>query len=65
MQLGEGQVFQLVLDLGHADPLGQRRIDLHGFQGDALALFRITDVVQGPHVVGAVGQLDQQDTNVL
>src|SRR3546814_7052003 len=40
IDLGEGEILELVLQLMHAHALGQRRIDLHGLDGDAAALLR-------------------------
>ena len=65
MELGEGQVLELVLHPLHADALGQRRIDLHRLARDAPALVGVLDEVQRPHVVQPVGELDQQDADVL
>jgi hypothetical protein len=65
VEVGERQVLQFVLHLVHADALGQRGVDLQRLAGDALALLDVADVVEGLHVVQAVGQLHQQDPNVL
>ena len=64
-QLGEGQVLELGLERLHADPLGQRRVDLHRLGGDAPPLVRALDEVQRAHVVQPVGELDQQHADVL
>ena len=65
LELGEGEALQLGLDGVHADAFGERGIDLHGLAGDALAALGLLDVVQGPHVVQAVGEFDEQDADVL
>ena len=65
IKLCKSEGLQLVLDHIHADPLGERGIDLHGFAGDALALFVLHDEVQRAHVVQPIRQLDEQDTNIL
>ena len=44
--------------------MGQRREDFQRFLGDALLLVA-AHVPQGPHVVQAVGQLDDDDPHVL
>ena len=58
------RILQLPLDLLHAEPVGQRRIDLHrlhGF-GDLLG-GRL--VLQGAGVVQPVGDLDEDDPDVF
>ena len=58
------RILQLPLDLLHAEPVGERRIDLHrlhGF-GDLLG-GRL--VLQRPGVVQPVGDLDEDDADVL
>ena len=64
VQLREGQGLQLRLHRIHADAFGERRVDLHGFACDAPPPLRIGDVVQRPHVVQPVGELDQQHADV-
>ena len=64
VQLGKGQVFQLLAHVLHADAPRQRGIDVHRLLGDAAALVRLVDVAQGAHVVQPVGQLDQQHADV-
>ena len=60
----EGQVLQLRLDAGHAEAVRQRRVDLAGLERDpGPPLGR--QVLQGPHVVQPVGQLDDDDPGVL
>ena len=60
----EGQVFQLRLHAGHAEPVRQRRVDLPGLQRDPLPPLG-RQVLQRPHVVQPVGQLDDDDAGVL
>jgi hypothetical protein len=48
-----------------ADVAGQRRVDVARLAGDPLALGLALDEVQRPHVVQTVGQLHQQDADVL
>ncbi len=59
IELGEGQLLQLTLHLLHADARGEQRVKVHGLARNALAPGRRHDVVQGPHVVQAVGRLHQ------
>ena len=65
VDLGEGQVLELVFHSLHADPRGQRRVDIHGLGCDPPPLLGVFDVVKGAHVVQAVGQFDQQDPDVF
>ena len=60
----EGQRLHLVHHLVHADPLGERRIDIHRLASDSPALVLIRDVMECAHVVQAVGQLHQQHADV-
>ena len=60
----EGQVFQLRLDARHAEAVGQRRVDFEGLGGNAGPLVG-RQVLQRPHVVEPVRQLDDDDPRVL
>ena len=60
----EREVLELPLHLPDAEPLGQRRVDLHRLAGDALLLLG-RQAVQRPHVVEPVGELDEDDPDVL
>ncbi|MND94056.1 hypothetical protein D3C80_862600 [compost metagenome] len=64
VQVFERQFLQLGGDGVDADRSAQRGIDLQRLAADAFALLRL-DVLEGAHVVQAVGQLDQQDPHVL
>ena len=60
----EGEVLELPLHLPDAEALRQRRVDLERLAGDALLLVR-RQAVQRAHVVQPVGQLDEDDPDVL
>ena len=60
----EGKFLKLVAQVLHADAAGKRRIDLHGFLGDARALVRL-DVMQRAHVVQPVGEFHQQHADIV
>ena len=49
----------------HAEPLGQRRVDIHRLASNPAAPFIAFDESQRLHVVQPVGELDQQHANVL
>ena len=60
----EGDLLQLLAHALHAHAPGQRRIDFHRLLGDAHALV-LAHMVEGTHVVEPVGELDQENANVL
>ncbi len=60
----EAQLFQLVLHGVDTEAVGDGGEDLEGLAGDAAALVR-AQWAQGAHVVGAVGELDQDDPDIL
>ena len=60
----EGEVLELPLDLPDAQALGQGRVDLGGLLGDALLLIG-RQRPERTHVVEAVGQLDEDDSDVV
>ncbi len=64
IELREGQRLQLGLHRVHADPFGQRRVDLHRLARDAPAPLDVLHEMQRAHVVQPVGELDQQHTDV-
>ncbi len=63
-EVTEGQFLELVLDLAHAEPVGNRRVDIAGFLGDSHPAV-LGQVVQRPHVVQAVGQLHHDDPHIV
>ena len=60
----EAEVLELPLELPDAQALGERRVDLRGLAGDALLLLD-GQGAQGAHVVEPVGELDEDDADVL
>ncbi len=64
LQVEEREVLELPLDLRDAEPVGERRVDLH-------RLARLVDAAlrrqrrERAHVVQAVRELDQDDPDVL
>ncbi len=64
IEFGEGEVFQLLAHVLHADAACQRCIEIDRLLCDAAALFRLFDIAKRAHVVHPVGQLDQQHANV-
>ena len=63
MQSTETEVLQLGLDQVHAQPLGDRRVDVQGLVGDAPARLRRLRT-QRAHVVQAICQLDQDHPQI-
>ena len=64
LEIAERQLFELVLDLAHPQPVGDGRVDVARFLGDRNPPV-LGQVAQGPHVVQPVGQLDQDDPDVI
>ena len=64
LEVLERQLLELVLDLAHPEPVGDRRVDVARLLRDLdPALLR--QVVQRPHVVEPIGELDQDDADVV
>ena len=63
VQRGEREVLELPLDRVHAEPVGQRRVDLERLAGLALLLVRRQEA-QRAHVVQPVGELDDEHPRV-
>src|SRR6185436_7395160 len=64
LQVLEREVLELVLDLAHPQPPGQGRVDVHGLARDAHAAL-LGQVLQGAHVVQAVGELHDDHAHVV
>ncbi len=60
----EREVLQLPLDLPDTQALGERGVDLQRLARDALLLLGL-EGAQGAHVVQAVGELDEDDADVV
>ena len=58
------EILQLFLDTADTQPVRQRRIDLHRLQRFDPLLFR-NAIIQRAHVVQPVGQLDDDNSNIL
>ena len=64
LEILERQLLELVLDLAHAQAVGDGRVDVERFLRDLDAAL-LRQVVQRPHVVQPVGELDQDDADVI
>ena len=62
--VAERQILQLPLHLPDAQAVGQGREDLQRLDGDALPLFH-RQIRQRAHVVKPIGQLDDDDADVV
>ena len=62
--MAEGEVLELLAHLLHAHAAGERRVDVEGLLGDALALVGRHEAERA-HVVQSVGELDQQHAHVV
>ena len=59
----KGQVLKLAAEFAHAEAMGERGVDVEGFAGDgALALG--LQVLEGAHVVEAVGEFDEDHAHI-
>jgi len=63
VQRAEAEVLEFALDRVHAEPVGDRRVDLERLAGDRAALRR-RHRAERAHVVGAVGELDHDHADV-
>ena len=54
-----------MLEMSHADAFSQWRENRQGFFGNAFAFIITRDMVNRPHIMGAVSQFDQQNTDVF
>ena len=60
----EREILELPLDLPDPQPLGERRVDLEGLARDPELLLR-RQRGDRPHVVEAIGELDEDDADVV
>ncbi len=60
----ERQLLELVLDLAHPEPVGDRRVDVARLLRDLDATL-LRQVMQRAHVVETIGELDQDDADVV
>jgi hypothetical protein len=63
-EIAERQVLKLALYPLDAETMGDRRIDIHGLAGNQ-PLLQVRLVLQGTHVVQPVGQLDEDDADII
>ena len=64
LEVRERQVLQFAAHLAHAEPQRNRRVDLPRLERDPFLPVPVKSV-QCPHVVDAIGQLDQNDPDIL
>ena len=64
LQVLEGELLELVLHLAHPETVGDRRVDVARLLRDLDAAL-LRQVVQRPHVVEPVGELDEDDADVV
>ena len=61
--IAEGQILEFAAHLAHPQPMRQRRVDVHGLAGDRFLAIGL-QMLEGAHVVQAVGQLDEHHAHV-
>jgi len=64
VEVAEGQILQLPLELPDTEAVGDRSKDLQRLAGNGLLSFR-GQCPERPHVVQAVGQLDDHHADVI
>ena len=64
VEIFERQILKLPLDALHTEAVGNGGVDLHRFERLLALLFRRL-VLHGAHIVRAVGELDEDDADVL
>ena len=64
LEIPERQLLELVLHLAHPEPIGDRRVDVARLLRDRDAAL-LGQMVQRPHVVQAIGELHQDDPDVV
>ena len=62
--MAKREIFQFAAQFTHAEPVRNRREDVHRLFGDAFSLLR-AEILQRAHVVQAVGKFDQHDAHVV
>ena len=64
VEIFERQLFELVLHLAHAKPVGDRRVDVEGLlRGLLLAVFR--HMFERAHIVKAIGELHENHADIV
>ena len=61
--VAEGQVFELATDFAHAEAVRERCVDVQGLAGDGFLAIGL-QMLEGAHVVQAIGELDKDDAHV-
>ena len=64
IEIAERQLLELVLDLAHPEAVGDGRVDVARLLGDLHAAL-LGQMVERPHVVEAIGELDEDDADVV
>ena len=64
LEIAEGEIFELAADQAHAEPVGDGRVNIERFAGDALLALG-SEIFERAHVVQAVGELHHHDANVV
>ena len=64
MEIAEAQVLHLDLDAADSESIGDGREDIQGLPRDG-HLSIGTEIFEGPHIVQSIGELDQNDPDVI
>ena len=64
LEIAEGEVFEFAADQAHAEPVGDRRVNIQRFARDALLALGV-EKFERAHVVQAVGELHHHHADVV
>ena len=64
LEVAQAEIFKFPLDIGDAETVRERRVDLDGLFRDAFLLV-LAHVLERTHIMQAVGELDHDDADVL
>jgi hypothetical protein len=64
LEVTEGKILQLAANQAHAQAVGDGRVNVDRFAGDALLTFGV-EIFQRTHIVQAVGELDHHHAHVV
>ena len=64
IEVAESEVFEFAADFAHAQAVRNGTVNLEGFLGDLLLAFGF-EMLQGAHVVQAVGQFDEHHADIV
>ena len=64
IEVAEREILEFSADFAHAEPVCKRRVDVQCFPRNCFTTFA-GQVLEGPHVVQAIGKLHHDDANII